>query len=89
MWHSSTGRRRILIAGARTYAALVAERDALKRELAETRRSGDEARGLLADLCSAVDRRQGAEQKVANLQRERDLARAIAHAPSRIVHCYL
>ena len=68
------------------FSAIVSERDALKRELAEARRSRDEARGALADLLNAVDERWRAEAKVARLERERSLARAIAHPPAHTVH---
>ena len=67
-------------------ASVAAERDALRRELAATRASRDEARSTVTDLCNAIDRRQHAEQKLAQLERERrDLA--MASAPSRMVHC--
>jgi hypothetical protein len=58
------------------YASLIAERDAPRRELAETRRSRDEFRSALRELASAIRRREDAEAKVAELQRQRDIIRA-------------
>jgi hypothetical protein len=58
------------------FAALTAERDALKAELAEVER--DEFRACLRELQCAVQERWAAEQRVAELHRERAIARARA-----------
>jgi len=49
------------------YASVVAERDALKRELAWTRQSLDELRGALRDLRAASLARMKAEAELASL----------------------
>jgi len=91
VWHN--GRKLIVAAptarawesAQRQYVSVAAERDALRRELAATRASRDEARSTVIDLCNAIDRRQHAEQKLAQLERDRrDLA--MASAPSWMVH---
>jgi hypothetical protein len=86
--------RRVLVAPAlmsataagKIITALASQRDALRRELAETRRSRDEARGALTDLLNAVDERWRAEAKVARLERERSLAREMGRPPAHTVH---
>jgi uncharacterized coiled-coil DUF342 family protein len=60
------------------FAALVAERDALKGELAEVRRERDDFRAVARELQAAVQARWQAEQRLARLYRERELARAEA-----------
>ena len=60
------------------YASIVAERDALKRELEWTRQSLDELRTALAELRAAVLARQKADAELASLYRERAIARAQA-----------
>jgi hypothetical protein len=83
MWRNG---RRVLIGGSphswqlakQQYASLVPERDALKRELAEMTRSRDEFRTCLRELQCAVQERWAAEQRVAELHRERAIARARA-----------
>ena len=60
------------------FAALVSERDALKRELAEVRRERDDYRDALAELRAAVTARWQAEERVRELYRARDIARARA-----------
>ena len=56
------------------YASVVAERDALKRELAWTRQSLDEIRAASAELRAAVLARQKAEAELASLYRERAIS---------------
>jgi chromosome segregation ATPase len=60
------------------FAALVAEHDALKRELAETKRERDEFRAAMRELQAAILARQQAEAELAGLYRERAIARARA-----------
>ena len=61
-----------------TYAALTAERDQLKRELAEVRRERDEILAAMRELQAAVHARWQAEAELAALYREREIARARA-----------
>ena len=69
------------------YAAIVSERYALKRELAQTRQSLNEVRDAMRALRVAVLARQQAEAEVRALYREREIARAKAmtHLPSNLV----
>jgi len=60
------------------FAALVAEREALKRELAWTQRSVCELRDALDELRAAVLARHHAEAELAALYRERAITRAQA-----------
>ena len=60
------------------YAAIVSERDALKRELAMKNQSLGEVREALRELKAAVLARQRAEAELAALYRERAIARARA-----------
>ena len=60
------------------FVALTHERDALAAELAEVRRERDEFRACLRELQYAVQERWAAEQRVAELHRERAIARARA-----------
>ena len=53
------------------FAALTSERDALAAELAELKRERDEFRTCLRELQCAVQERWAAEQRVAELHRER------------------
>ena len=59
-------------------AALTAERDSLKRELAETKRERNEFHDRLRELQAAVQARWQAEARLADLYREREIARARA-----------
>ena len=60
------------------FAAVVSERDALKRELAWTQQSVRELRDALSELRAAVLARRHAEAELATLYRERAIARARA-----------
>jgi len=60
------------------FAVVVAERDALKRELAEIRHERDDMRAALRELCAASLARIKAEAELAALYRERAIARAQA-----------
>jgi hypothetical protein len=60
------------------FAALVSERDHLRWELAQTRKSLNETRDALIELRAAVLARQKAELELAALYRERAIARARA-----------
>jgi len=80
MWRSG---RRLDIARSwqlakQQFAAVLAERDGLRRELAQTRQSLDECRAALRELGAAVLARQQAEAEVHALYREREIARANA-----------
>jgi hypothetical protein len=70
------------------FAALAGERDALRQELADTKRELDAVRLLLNDLSAAVLERNRAYDNVRVLRRERDIVRA-RHAerdPTRPLH---
>ena len=80
MWHS--GRR---VDAARSwqlaraqYASVIAERDALKRELEWTKQSLAEVRDAMRELRAAVLARQHAKAELASLYRQREIARARA-----------
>jgi hypothetical protein len=60
------------------FAALVSERDALRREVAETRRERHDFRDAMRQLQAAVQARWQAEQELRLLYREREIARARA-----------
>jgi hypothetical protein len=60
------------------FAAVTAERDHLRWELAQTRKSLDEVREALRELQAAVLARQKAEAELAALYRERAIGRARA-----------
>jgi hypothetical protein len=60
------------------FAAVVAERDRLKWELEWTKKSLDEVRDAMRELRAAVLARQQAEFQLAELYREREIARAKA-----------
>jgi len=60
------------------FAAVVAERDALRCDLAEVRHQRDEFLSCLRELQAAVQARWQAEERVRELYRERDIARALA-----------
>jgi hypothetical protein len=84
---------RIIIAPAyalmrRGLAAVVAERDALKRELEWTKQSLEEVRFALRELSAAVRARQDAEAALAALYREREVAAAKAtqRNPAALLH---
>jgi len=63
------------------------ERDALKSELAEIRAERDAFRAVLAELRAAVTARWEAEQRLAELYRERSLQRArMAEHPGQWLH---
>jgi hypothetical protein len=62
------------------YAALMGERDALKRELSETRRERDDALARLREISAAVLERNKAEIALVTLHRERQIVRAGAAA---------
>jgi hypothetical protein len=57
-------------------AALIAERDALCRELLEVTRQRDEFRACARELRCIIQERWAAEERVAELHRERAIARA-------------
>jgi len=76
-------RRRVDIAASwaaakQTFAAVVVERDWLRGELAQTRKSLEETRAALSSLQAAVLARHKAEAELANLYRQREIARAKA-----------
>jgi hypothetical protein len=80
MWHSG---RRVDVARSwalarQQFAAVVAERDRLRWELAQTKQSLHECRSALAELRAAVLARQRAEHALAELYQERAIARARA-----------
>jgi len=85
MWRNSYGRK-VLISGSphswqfakAQYAALVAERDALREELAKVRRDRDALREALQELRAAVQSRWAAEERCRELYRERAIQRARA-----------
>jgi hypothetical protein len=80
MWHRPIGRTRFITAWRRArvqFAAVVSERDALRRELEEIRRERDGFRAHLRELSAAVRARQDAEAALAELYRERAIARAL------------
>jgi uncharacterized coiled-coil DUF342 family protein len=60
------------------FAAVVAERDQFRRELAETKADRDELRARLVELLDAYRARRAAEDEVRALHREREIARARA-----------
>jgi hypothetical protein len=60
------------------HAAVVAERDRLKRELEWTKQSLDEVRAAARELRAATLARMKAEDALASLYREREIARARA-----------
>jgi hypothetical protein len=86
MWQRNSYGRRVLISGSphswqlakQQYTALTAERDALAAELAEVKRERDDFRTCLRELQCAVQERWAAEQRVAELHRERAIGRARA-----------
>jgi hypothetical protein len=80
MW-SDPGRRRINLAASwqhakRAFAALIAERDSLRADLARVREQRDEALALLDELRAVVRARHAAEVELAGLYREREIQRA-------------
>jgi uncharacterized coiled-coil DUF342 family protein len=86
-------RRRINVsaswaAAKQAFATVVAERDALKRELAQIKAERDEFRACLRELSAAVTARWKAEARVAELHRERELARAnaVERDPKVLLH---
>ena len=70
------------------FAALIAERDSLREDLARVRLQRDEALTLLDELRAAVRARHAAEVELAGLYRERELqrARAAARDPAQPLH---
>jgi hypothetical protein len=81
--HGRTITRRIDLAASwararEQFAALTAERDALRRELPETRRERDDMHAALRELRAASLARMKAEAELASLYRERAIARARA-----------
>jgi hypothetical protein len=70
------------------FAGVVAERDQLKWELAEIKRERDEFRAHLRELQAAVQARWAAENRLADLYRERDIerARAAERDPGQPLH---
>ena len=60
------------------FAALVAERDQLRLDLAKVRRQRDDAIDALQELRNAVRARYAAEHELAELYREREIAKARA-----------
>jgi uncharacterized coiled-coil DUF342 family protein len=60
------------------FATVVAERDALREELRQVKAERDEFRRCLAELRAAVTARWEAEARLADLYREREIARARA-----------
>jgi chromosome segregation ATPase len=69
-------------------ASLIAERDALRDELAETKRTLHDVRSALRDLLAARAAREQAEASLRELYRERELERAEAaqHDPATRLH---
>jgi len=87
MWQRNSYGRRVLISGSphswqfatQQYAALKSERDALAAELIEVKRHRDSILAALHELRADVQTlRREAEQRVAELHRERAIARARA-----------
>jgi len=70
------------------FAALMAERDNLREDLARVRDQRDEALSLLDKLRAAIRARHAAEAELAGLYRERDIARARSaqRDPERPLH---
>ena len=70
------------------FAALMAERDNLREDLARVRDQRDEALSLLDELRAAIRARHSAEAELAGLYRERDIARARSaqRDPERPLH---
>jgi hypothetical protein len=60
------------------FAALGAERDALREDLARVRAQRDEALDLVRQLQVCIQERWRAEERCRELYRERDIARAQA-----------
>jgi hypothetical protein len=60
------------------FAAVVAERDSLREDLAVVRAQRDETLALLRELQAAIQNRWAAEERCRELYRERDLMRAQA-----------
>jgi len=60
------------------FAAVLAERDSLRRELAETRRERDDMHAALRELRAASLARMKAEAELAAVYRERAIQRARA-----------
>jgi hypothetical protein len=80
MWHDP-GHRRINLAASlafakKVFSALVIENTALREDLARARLARDEAISLLRELQAAVQARWAAEQRLADLYRERAIQRA-------------
>jgi hypothetical protein len=70
------------------FAALVAERDALRVDLAVVRAQRDETLSLLRELQAIVQARWAAEERLAGLYRERTLERArkAERDPAQLLH---
>ena len=77
-WHSGRRVRRRIVGAppSRLSPLLVAERDALKRELIETRCSRDDILAALRELQAASLARIRAQQELAGFYREREIVRA-------------
>ena len=80
--YNSSGRRVVMAGWAHArqiHAATVAERDLLRQQFDALRREHEELLQLLRETTALVrEARQESEQRVAELHRERDLARARA-----------
>lgn len=71
------------------FAALTAERDALRRELFEIRAERNELRARLIELLDAIRARQAAEDECRALYREHDELQRVERAqrdPERPLH---
>jgi hypothetical protein len=78
MLHNRRYGRAVVVPAWAQFASALADRDQLKRELAETRADRDELRARLIELCAAIRARQDAEDECRRLYRERNLSRARA-----------
>src|SRR5262245_40394571 len=82
-----SGRRVIAAGWARAreqFAAVLAERDALRQELVEVRRECNELRLRLADLCASVRRQWEAERETRRLQELHRTERAARDPAQRL-----
>jgi len=78
MWGNDRGWARGWALARAQYDALVDERDAYKRELQWTQGQLEELREEVAELRAAITARFQAEARLAELYREREIARARA-----------
>ena len=109
MWHNGIVRRVNVAASWKRareqFAAVKAERDQLRQDLAEserqrkvlklkldwansTLRERDQLREAVLEMRAAIDARQAAEERLAELHREREIvrARAAERPPGQLLH---